>query len=465
MGVEGQDFSPLMGSSSSSLPDHHGAPKRTGTIWTATAHIITGVIGAGVLSLAWCIAQVGWLAGPALLLVFAAVTLVSAFLLSDCSNYPDPNLGSTRIKSYTQAVNLFLGDKFGKVCLVLVDEGLYGCCIAYTITASTSLRAIQRANCYHREGHQAPCVYGSTVYMVVFGLIQVVMSQIPDLHNMQWVSVIAAIMSFAYSFVGLGLAFAQVLINGRIKGSITGVPASSTANKLWLIFQALGNIAFAYAYSIILLEIQDTLKSTPPENKVMKKASVLAIFITTFFYLCCGCFGYAAFGSLTPGNILSGFGFYEPYWLIDFANICIVVHLIGGYQIYSQPVFASIERWAVKKFPESGFVNKFYCIKHPWLPSFQTNLFNLCFRTIYVASTTALAMVFPYFNQVLGVLGALNFWPLAIYFPVEMYLVQNKIAPWTRKWIVLKIFSCICLIITLLCLIGSVQGFISVKFR
>ena len=44
--------------------------------------------------------------------------------------------------------------------------------------------------------------------------------------------------------------------NGTIQGSITGVPASSMANKLWLAFQALGDIAFAYPYSLILLEIQ-----------------------------------------------------------------------------------------------------------------------------------------------------------------------------------------------------------------
>ena len=39
-------------------------------------------------------------------------------------------------------------------------------------------------------------------------------------------------------------------------GSVTGVPASNIADKLWLVFQALADIAFAYPYSIILLEIQ-----------------------------------------------------------------------------------------------------------------------------------------------------------------------------------------------------------------
>lgn len=79
--------------------------------------------------------------------------------------------------------------------------------------------------------------------------------------------------------------------------------------------------------------VKDTLRSPPPETKTMKRASVISISVTTFFYLCCGGFGYAAFGDDTPGNILTGFGFYEPFWLIDFANACIVVHLVGGYQV------------------------------------------------------------------------------------------------------------------------------------
>jgi amino acid permease len=65
----------------------------------------------------------------------------------------------------------------------------------------------------------------------------------------------------------------------------------------------------------------------------MQKGNVIAVLATTFFYLCVGCFGYSAFGNAAPGNLLTGFGFYEPYWLIDFANACIVLHLLGGYQV------------------------------------------------------------------------------------------------------------------------------------
>lgn len=80
-------------------------------------------------------------------------------------------------------------------------------------------------------------------------------------------------------------------------------------------------------------ELQDTIKSSPPENKAMKRASFVGILITTLFYVLCGSVGYAAFGDDAPGNFLTGFGFYEPFWLIDFANVCIAVHLIGAYQV------------------------------------------------------------------------------------------------------------------------------------
>ena len=79
--------------------------------------------------------------------------------------------------------------------------------------------------------------------------------------------------------------------------------------------------------------MQDTLKAAPTEAVQMKKATSLAIFITTGFYLGIAMVGYAAFGDSTPGNLLTGFGFFNPYWLIDIANVMIMVHLVGAYQV------------------------------------------------------------------------------------------------------------------------------------
>ena len=75
------------------------------------------------------------------------------------------------------------------------------------------------------------------------------------------------------------------------------------------------------------------MKSSPPENKVMKMANKVGLSAMTIIFLLCACSGYAAFGSNTPGSILMGSGFKEPFWLVDLANVFLVVHLIGAYQV------------------------------------------------------------------------------------------------------------------------------------
>ncbi|VVB17442.1 unnamed protein product [Arabis nemorensis] len=447
---------------------HDSVIARTGTLWTAVAHIITGVVGAGVLSLAWAMSELGWIAGPVAIIGFAGASLISAFLLSDCYRFPDPDNGPLRLNSYTQAVELYLGKKNHIVCGVFLYTSLVGCGIAYTVVTATCIRAILKSNCYHREGHNATCSYGdnNNYFMLLFGLIQIFISQIPNFHNMLWLSLVAAIMSFAYCSIGIGLAIDEIIENRQIQGSKTGSPAENRGAKVWLVFQALGNIAFSYPFSVILLEIQDTLRSPPAEKQTMKKASMAAIFIQTVFFLCCGCFGYAAFGDATPGNLLTGFGFYEPFWLIDFANACIVLHLVGAYQVYSLPIFAAMERWLTEKYPQNNFITSFYGLKSPWLRggSVRLNPMRMCLRTIYVAMITGVAIVFPYFNEVLGVVGALGFWPFAVYFPVEMCILQKKIQVWTRPWLLLRGFSFVCLLVSLLSFVGSIHGLFGAKF-
>jgi amino acid permease len=190
----------------------------------------------------------------------------------------------------------------------------------------------------------------------------------------------------------------------------------------------------------------------------MKKAARISIVVTTTFYMLCGCMGYAAFGDLAPGNLLTGFGFYNPYWLIDIANAAIVIHLVGAYQVFCQPLFAFIEKWANQKWPESYFITKEFNIAVPGFGLYKLNLFRLVWRTIFVIITTVISMLLPFFNDVVGILGALGFWPLTVYFPVEMYIVQRKIPKWSTRWICLQMLSMACLVISLVAVAGSLAG-------
>ncbi|KAI8531367.1 hypothetical protein RHMOL_Rhmol11G0131100 [Rhododendron molle] len=443
--------------------DDDGRLKRTGTVWTASAHIITAVIGSGVLSLAWATAQLGWIAGPTVLFLFSFVTYYTSTLLAACYRSGDHSTGK-RNYTYMDAVQSNLGGMKVKICGWIQYLNLFGVAIGYTIASSISMMAVKRSNCFHASGGKDPCKISSTPYMLAFGAAEILFSQIPDFDQISWLSIVAAVMSFTYSSIGLGLGIAKVAESGKFKGSLTGISIGTVTEtqKVWRSFQALGDIAFAYSYSLILVEIQDTLKSPPSESKTMKKATLISVSVTTLFYMLCGCFGYAAFGDLAPGNLLTGFGFYNPFWVLDIANVAIVVHLVGAYQVYCQPLFAFVEKTAADWFPDSEFIKKEYRIQTP-IPGFshfRLNFFRLVWRTLFVILTTVISMLMPFFNGVVGILGAFGFWPLTVYFPVEMYIVQKKIPKWSTRWISLQILSAACLVISIAAATGSFAGLI-----
>ena len=194
----------------------------------------------------------------------------------------------------------------------------------------------------------------------------------------------------------------------------------------------------------------------------MKKANMVSVAVTTTFYMLCGCMGYAALGDHAPGNLLTEFGFRNPFWLIDIANIAIVIHLVGAYQVFAQPLFAFIEKWAFKKCPSSKFINKEIRVSIPYHGGvYNLSLFRLVWRSAFVMVTTIVSMLIPFFNDVLGIIGAFAFWPLAVYFPIEMYIAQKGIPRWGLKWICFRMLSLGCLMISIVSGIGSIAGVVT----
>jgi amino acid permease len=102
-------------------------------------------------------------------------------------------------------------------------------------------------------------------------------------------------------------------------------------DKAFAAFSALGSVAFAYSFSAVLLEVQDTLREPPPAARTMRKA-ILASLATTFVaYVGVGFAGYAALGDATPGNILTGFT--SPAAVVTLANAAVLVHMVPAYQV------------------------------------------------------------------------------------------------------------------------------------
>lgn len=111
--------------------------------------------------------------------------------------------------------------------------------------------------------------------------------------------------------------------------------AKTTAGKTFGFLAGLGEMAFAYAGHNVVLEIQATIPSTPdkPSKGPMWKGVVVAYIIVAICYFPLAFIGYYVFGNSVEDNIL--ISLHKPGWLIAAANMMVVIHVIGSYQVSS----------------------------------------------------------------------------------------------------------------------------------
>ena len=205
------------------------------------------------------------------------------------------------------------------------------------------MRAIAESAC----GGGGQCFKTYWVFVVLFGIVQLVLSQVPSLESLAWASVVGAGSSFGYSAIAFALSAAN--LPKQWLGTAWG-----RADSAWADLNAVGNILFAFSFSFMLLEIQvgrglvgawargggcagvsarlpptthhrhpptpgqDTLKGDgTPRGPVrpMKQAVNVAMACMSVFYVAIAVAGYAvwgndasnAFGRLLPDDVLEGY--------------------------------------------------------------------------------------------------------------------------------------------------------------
>ena len=137
------------------------------------------------------------------------------------------------------------------------------------------------------------------------------------------------ILAHSYSTV----AWAASVDKGVVKDVDYSYKATTTAGKVFNFFSALGDVAFAYAGHNVVLEIQATIPSTPekPSKGPMWRGVVVAYIVVALCYFPVSLIGYWMFGNSVDDNIL--ITLEKPTWLIAMANLFVVIHVIGSYQV------------------------------------------------------------------------------------------------------------------------------------
>lgn len=333
-----------------------------------------------------------------------------------------------RFDRYHELGQYAFGDKLGLWIVVpqqLVVE--VGVNIVYMVTGGKSLKKFHDTICPDCKPIR------TTYFIMIFGSVHFVLSHLPNFNSISGVSLAAAVMSLSYSTI----AWTASLHKGVKPDVDYSYKAEKTSDGVFSFFSALGDVAFAYAGHNVVLEIQATIPSSPekPSKGPMWKGVLVAYVVVALCYFPVAFIGYWIFGNSVDDNIL--ITLEKPSWLIAAANMFVVIHVIGSYQIYAMPVFDMIETVLVKKMN--------------FTPCFRLRFIS---RTIYVALTMFIGMTFPFFGGLLGFFGGFAFAPTTYFLPCIMWLAIYKPKKFSLSWFA----NWVCIVFGVLLMIFSPIG-------
>ncbi|KAK9826733.1 hypothetical protein WJX81_002553 [Elliptochloris bilobata] len=375
---------------------------RTAKWYYSAFHNVTAMVGAGVLGLPYAFKYLLWPGGIVTIVLSYVISLYTLWQL--CILHEDRG---KRFNRYHELGSHAFGQRRGWWIITIPQlVVMVGLGITYTVTGGRSMHYVwQQLACCDTCTQCRP--FGLSAWIIVFAAAQLILIQCPNFNSLTVVSLSAAIMSLAYSTIAFGASMDAGLHytdRSKIDYTLNREPAFS---GVFGVFNALGTVAFAYGGHNVVLEIQATLPHPPSTVKPMMKGVYVAYVVVLWCYFSVSIAGYWAFGYDVQDNILQTVG--KPKWLIVMANLMVVVHVIGSFQVYTMPVLDMIEH---------GFAKR--GINLTTLPA------RLLYRSAYVVLISFVACTIPFFGSLMGFIGAFGTGPTTFWLPAVIYLVLRK---------------------------------------
>ncbi|KAG6407945.1 hypothetical protein SASPL_130946 [Salvia splendens] len=266
---------------------------------------------------------------------------------------------------------------------------------------------------HHLSGLQE---HQATYFIMMFGSVQFVFLFLPNFNSISGISLAAAVMSLVCS-----IAWMASLAKGASENVSYGLRGKNMSENTFNFFNALGDIAFAFAGHNVVLEIQATIPSTPekPSKKPMWKGVVVAYFVVFICYFPVAFFGYYVFGDKVDDNILMTLE--KPAWLIASANIFVFIHVVGGYQVHHPSHFTLSSL--------SGYMPCHAMLVFDMMETFlvkqmkfkPSDVLRFTTRTLYVGLTMFIGMTIPFFGGLLRFFGGFALIPTTYFISGRMH--------------------------------------------
>ncbi|KFK37638.1 hypothetical protein AALP_AA3G009100 [Arabis alpina] len=391
-------------------------------------HNVAAIVGAGVLALPYAMSELGWGPGVLVLILSWVITLYTLWQMIEMHEMFE----GQRFDRYHELGQEAFGKRLGLYIVVplqlLVEISV---CIVYMVTGGKSLKNVHDL----AVGDKTCTKIKVEHFILIFASSQFVLSLLKNFNSISGVSLVAAVMSVSYSTIAWVAS-----VEKHATDDVDYGYRKRTTSVPFAFLSALGEMAFAYAGHNVVLEIQATIPSTPenPSKQPMWKGAIVAYIIVAICYFPVALAGFWTFGNKVEENILESLT--KPTPLIIVANMFVVVHLLGSYQVYAMPVFDMIESVMIKKWHFS-----------------PTRVLRFTIRWSFVAATMGVAVRLPYFSALLSFFGGFVFAPTTYFIPCIMWLILKKPKRFGASWCIN--WSCIILGMVLM-IIAPIGGLV-----
>ncbi|ORX81387.1 hypothetical protein K493DRAFT_316502 [Basidiobolus meristosporus CBS 931.73] len=395
---------------------------RTASSTSAYWHLLCILAGSGSLSLPYVLGTTGWI-GVIIIVLCTLFAIYNNILLVRCL-YANPE---KRMNTYTDIGQASFGI-VGKVAVWFFHNSIViGGPIVYMILAGGNIQQLvsQLGVTLKKEYWIMICAATVFVPFVTFKNIREV-----------------TVLSFFGTFTTVFAIIVVVVVS--FVGTNHPVPETEPTHTFvsWShVPLALGSIGFSFGGNVVFPHVEATMKNPKAWNKVMS----LSIGSVSILYLLIAICGYYVFGSSVKAPIFESLSTKDPATIA--AMILITLHVL-----LASPIFLF------------GFVNELehsFNINQERFSKITYYSIRTVIRTATIFFVGLIAVVVPFFGNVMSLIGALSECMTVFVLPVVCYV---KLFGWRRCNVVQLIWFAITIAVGLVgCVWGSIDAIIALK--
>lgn len=369
-----------------SMVPYNGVKQHLSPAWYAMIHMAAMQIGSVILALPSAFSSCTLYGTIAVLVIVCPIALLASHSLSclwlHCKPQADA-LGRDRPLEYFDIAQIIGGDYFRKVAITLQLVVLCGNCTGAIIAFGQILFLV--------SGQAVDSIY----LTLCAGCLCAFISLIPNFHDF-----------IAFSVMGLLATIFTATVVCALSVDVGGIGMGTldTEFKLVPFSQGLSTIVFTYSGFVVQPSIQSSLSRPEAMFRTYVGAWVYALFATVPV----GVIGMYVYGSDVTGNVLYSLNHLSllgsAHAFATAAGLSMTVHLIVGFGLSILPVVS---------------VGEHMCLS---ARSPHFTLHCVLLRVGITACITLVAAAFPFFSDIIGLLGSFGASMLSFIFPFAMYL-------------------------------------------